>query len=86
VHAAGEGRDWCIEVENDAPGLEASDLDDLERPFWRKGDGDEEVGHAGLGLALSRALSDRAGLELRFHLEPGGRLRARLSAGAAHAT
>jgi two-component system sensor histidine kinase QseC len=73
-----EGAAWHIDVENEAPGLEERDLVDLARPFWRKhGQGAED--HAGLGLALSRALADHAGLGLGFELVGRGRLRARIA-------
>jgi signal transduction histidine kinase len=78
VRVGRDGAAWRIDVENEAPGLQERDLVELARPFWRKhGPGGED--HAGLGLALSRALADHAGLELGFELVGRGRLRARIA-------
>lgn len=43
----------------------------LARPFWRKDRARSDRNRTGLGLALSRALAERAGLELSFTLAAG---------------
>lgn len=57
-------------VENAAPELTPSDLPQLGRRFFRAaGSGtDEGAPHAGLGLALARALAQAQGLSLNFAL------------------
>lgn len=70
------GHAWQIEVENAAPGLDGRDLADLARPFWRKTSEQGLDDHAGLGLALSRALAEHAALELSFSLDAGRHLKA----------
>jgi len=76
---------WSLVVENEAPGLFPEDLRSLSEPFWRKdrqrGDGER----SGLGLALSRTLAERAGLELAFELRDA-RLRAELKRNGARAS
>lgn len=64
-----------IELENAAPQLEAADLDRLGQRFFQPPNGSEA--HAGLGLALARALAGALGLELGFALA-AGRLRVSL--------
>ncbi|MCP3915218.1 MAG: hypothetical protein GY711_06665 [bacterium] len=62
---------WRLHVENAAPGLAPADIDTLTQPFWRKDRARADREHAGLGLALSRALADRVDLDLSFRLEDG---------------
>ena len=62
-------------LENAAPLLEPADLGRLAERFFHPPNGNEA--HAGLGLALARALAGALGLELAFALE-GGRLRVSL--------
>ena len=69
---------WRFEVENEAPGLAEADLGALTEPFWRKERARTDRGRSGLGLALSRALTEKAGLRLDFELE-GEMFRATLS-------
>jgi len=73
-----DGDAWSVVIANEAPDLAPEDLDSLAEPFWRKDRqrGDRE--RSGLGLALSRALAERAGLALSFELR-ATTLRAALS-------
>lgn len=64
-------------LDNAAPQLAAEDLPRLDERFFRRADGGNGT-HAGLGLALARALSAALGLQLSFSLD-GGRLRVMLS-------
>jgi signal transduction histidine kinase len=77
VVAEGTPTRWSIAVENSAPALGAADLEHLKQPFWRKDAARSDGDRSGLGLALSSALAERAGLTLAFDLERG-RLRATL--------
>ena len=63
-------------LENAAPLLEPADLGHLAERFFHRHEGGNEA-HAGLGLALARALSAALGLQLAFTLD-GGRLRVSL--------
>lgn len=68
---AASGDDWTFEVENPAPDLTPDDMRVLTEPFWRKQTSRTDRRHTGLGLALSAALAERAGLELSLVLEEG---------------
>jgi two-component system sensor histidine kinase QseC len=63
-------------LDNAAPGLTADELPRLDERFFHRADGGNGA-HAGLGLALARALADALGLELSFALD-AGRLRVSL--------
>jgi signal transduction histidine kinase len=68
----------CIEIANDAPGLEQCDLLKFGHRFWRKHA--EGMGqHAGLGLALADAAARAIRMRLDFRLESGNRLHAALN-------
>jgi signal transduction histidine kinase len=69
------GHDWRFVVENDAPELRPADLRALSEPFWRKDRARTDRDRSGLGLALSRALAERARMTLVFELA-GARFRA----------
>jgi signal transduction histidine kinase len=62
---------WCFTVENEAGDLRREDLPTLSEPFWRKDSARTDHERSGLGLALSRALAAKTGMELRFELEAG---------------
>ncbi len=62
---------WCFVVENRTQDLRDGDLEHLTDPFWRKDRARADRGRSGLGLALSRALAERTGLELAFELQDG---------------
>jgi two-component system sensor histidine kinase QseC len=63
------GDSWTFTVENDAPDLTEADLSALADPFWRKDRARADRDRSGLGLALSCALSERAGMHLGFDLD-----------------
>ena len=69
---------WRLVVENRTRDLQPDDLPALAQPFWRKDHARADRDHSGLGLALSRALAEKAELRLEFELE-GCTLRALLS-------
>lgn len=80
VVAAGADAGWSLTVANEAPELEPTDLARLDEPFWRKDRARADRNRSGLGLALSRALAEAAGLALDFELAEGrflARVRAR---------
>ena len=60
---------WRLVIENQTDELQPADLRSLSEPFWRKDHARADREHSGLGLALSRALADKAGLALAFELE-----------------
>lgn len=64
-------------VRNDAPGLQAEDLEYLGARYWRKTGQGATAQHAGLGLALAKAVAGALGVQLDFVLE-NGRLTSRL--------
>jgi len=60
---------WRLVIENEAGDLEPEDLRSLSEPFWRKDRARTDSDRSGLGLALSRALAEKTGMELAFELE-----------------
>jgi two-component system, OmpR family, heavy metal sensor histidine kinase CusS len=62
---------WRFLVENESPDLRPEDLRHLSEPFWRKDRARADRDRSGLGLALSKALAERAGMELTFELRDG---------------
>ncbi|TCT21662.1 sensor histidine kinase [Thermomonas haemolytica] len=68
---------WRLVVGNPAPALAEADLAHFGERFWRReGEGGTAL-HAGLGLALCRALADALAVPLEFALEDG-QLQARI--------
>lgn len=67
---------WWLQVRNRATGLADADLARFGERHWR-GDREADPRHAGLGLALVRAMAAALGLQLRFTLQEG-RLQAAL--------
>ena len=63
-----EGERWRLVVENRTDELEAADLSSLAQPFWRKDRARSDRNRTGLGLALARALAERAQWRLSFEL------------------
>ena len=62
---------WWLSLRNPAPSLEAADLQQLGRRFWRKQPEGGTSAHAGLGLALVMALAQAVQWPLHFELEHG---------------
>jgi two-component system sensor histidine kinase QseC len=62
---------WWLSLRNPAPSLEAADLQQLGRRFWRKQPEGGTSAHAGLGLALVVALAQAVQWPLHFELEHG---------------
>jgi signal transduction histidine kinase len=60
---------WRVVVENRTEELEHADLHSLAEPFWRKERARADRERSGLGLTLSTALAEKAGLALSFQLE-----------------
>jgi two-component system sensor histidine kinase QseC len=67
---------WWLQLRNRASRLAEGDLVRFGERHWRGGR-DTDPRHAGLGLALARAMATALGLQLRFTLE-GGELQAAL--------
>lgn len=61
---------WWLQVRNRATGLADADLARFGERHWR-GDREADARHAGLGLALVRAMVAALGLQLRFTLQEG---------------
>lgn len=61
---------WWLQVRNRATGLADVDLARFGERHWR-GDREADPRHAGLGLALVRAMAAALGLQLRFTLQEG---------------
>jgi len=68
VRAGGDGRP-VLEVEDDGPGIDASELGQVFDRFYR-GDGSLASG-SGLGLAIARELAERMSGRLEAESEPG---------------
>jgi signal transduction histidine kinase len=64
-----------LEVSDDGPGIEASDLERLTQPFQR-GLGLQGVTGTGLGLALALAVAEQHGGTLKLRRAAEGGLRA----------
>ena len=61
---------WWLQLRNRASGLVEADLTRFGERHWR-GDRDTDPHHAGLGLALSRAMAAALDLQLQFTLHDG---------------
>ena len=58
-------------MRNEAPGLQAEDLEYLGARYWRKTAQGATAQHAGLGLALTKAIAGALEVESGFILENG---------------
>lgn len=80
VSAFRDGDDAVIEVADDGPGVEETELDKVFEPFHRgERSRNRETGGAGLGLAVARQAARAAGGEVRLINRPEGGLNARLT-------
>jgi signal transduction histidine kinase len=71
----------ALTFSNRSENLEPADLAVMFDRFWRK-DEARTGGHAGLGLALVRAMADLLGIRIEAHLDPDRTFRITLSAPA----
>jgi PAS domain S-box-containing protein len=71
ISAADEGDDVVISVTDTGPGIAAEDLPRLFQPFERLGIHSGEIEGTGIGLALSRSLTDLMGGSIEAESEPG---------------
>ena len=69
AHVLVEASTDCLAVSNEAPELEAEDIPHLFERFWRKSEARSEKGHAGLGLAVVAACTERLGATCRATLQ-----------------
>ncbi len=68
-----------VEVDDDGPGVPASDIERAFEPFHRlESSRSRETGGAGLGLAVVRAIARGHGGEVTLQNRPEGGLRARV--------
>lgn len=65
------GTGWWFEISNVAGDLVEADLQHFGQRFWRKQSEGATAHHAGLGLALTRGLTQALRLPLRFELRQG---------------
>ncbi|MGB9691236.1 MAG: ATP-binding protein [Candidatus Sumerlaeaceae bacterium] len=75
-----EGAFLAIEVCNQAPELEAKDIEEMCQPFWRKDAARTDRQHSGLGLTITQSLCKVMGMRLSLELESDGLLVVRLVA------
>jgi signal transduction histidine kinase len=61
VTTLGTDRDAILEVQDDGPGIAASDLDQIFEPFYRVHADAGTPDGSGLGLAIARSLAERNG-------------------------
>ncbi len=70
VSAAGDGLGWSVSVEDNGPGLPASERNALGQRYRRGSQA--AVGGSGLGLAIARSIAERHRGTLRLEDRPGG--------------
>uniref|UniRef100_B0T1F9 histidine kinase n=1 Tax=Caulobacter sp. (strain K31) TaxID=366602 RepID=B0T1F9_CAUSK len=74
-----EGRLAVIEIDDNGPGIVASELDRVFEPFFRSEPSrNRETGGIGLGLAVVRSVARAHGGDVTLHNRPEGGLRARV--------
>ncbi|MFA7667104.1 MAG: ATP-binding protein [Burkholderiaceae bacterium] len=78
VSARTEGRKLIVELADAGPGVPASQLERLLRPFERLDAERNDEGGAGLGLAIVDRIARRYGGSLSLDQAPGGGLHARI--------
>ncbi len=69
IAARREDLDFVLEVTNDAPRIDAADVDRLFEPFWRKDDSRSDDMHSGLGLPLTKSLATALGCKVSVSLQ-----------------
>jgi two-component system sensor histidine kinase QseC len=69
--ADGDDATVMLEMTNSNESLTADDLSRLADPFWRKDRTSTESSHAGLGLAMVRAISSAVGIDVSFAVRDG---------------
>jgi len=73
ISAQREGEVVVVRVSDDGPGVPTEALERLGEPFGRLDPSrDREMGGAGLGLAIVRAIAERDNAEVSFANAPGG--------------
>ncbi len=77
IRAATEGSWLRIEVDDDGPGIAASERDNVFRPFYRIDEArNQDSGHSGLGLAIARDIAKSHGGDITLGKSSMGGLRA----------
>lgn len=72
-----EGRTAVFIIEDDGPGIPEAELSRVTQPFYRlEGSRNRDTGGMGLGLAITQAIVQSHGGELRLENRPEGGLRA----------
>jgi len=74
---------WCLEIEDDGPGMDALQLARLFQPFERLGRENSGIEGTGLGLVIARRLVDAMGGRIAVHSRPGEGTRAQVQLPAA---
>jgi two-component system osmolarity sensor histidine kinase EnvZ len=76
IRAAAE-REWLrVEVDDDGPGIPATERDNVFRPFYRLDSARQNSGHSGLGLAIARDIAKSHGGDITLGESSMGGLRA----------
>jgi signal transduction histidine kinase len=71
IRVSADGDGVLLEIDNDAADLNATDIERVFDPFWRKSRVRAQTEHSGLGLALVRALCDAIGASAGASLREG---------------
>jgi K+-sensing histidine kinase KdpD len=67
-----DGETVVIEVADRGPGIPAAERERVFEPFYRPPGSPPDLGRAGLGLAIARALANEQGGAVRYRERPGG--------------
>jgi signal transduction histidine kinase len=73
IRCSAEARDSTVTLRfaNRSDSIAPEDLPHVADPFWRKDGTVSDAGHAGLGLAMVRAVSGAAGIDVSFDVRDG---------------